>query len=170
MLRTADGLVRGSVGRLREILADIHPLPVEQTDLAQAVEELAEPLRRQGLRIRVHVPPDRDLEPPIRTILFRLARELLRNIDRHAQAGHVELTVARRAGKVTLSVTDDGVGFDTSVLAIPSPGHVGLVILVDAVELLGGSFLLTSAPGRGCRVDVELPADPFDAPHATPPG
>ena len=125
MLRTADGLVGRSVVRLREILADIYPLPDEQTDLAQAVEALAEPLRAQGQRIRVLVPTDRDLEPAIRTIIFQLSRELLRNVDRHAQADHVEVRVERHCAKVTLTVTDDGVGFDTSVLKSPSPAMWG---------------------------------------------
>jgi two-component system, NarL family, sensor kinase len=167
MLRTADGLVSRSVGRLREILADIYPLPVEQTDLAQAVEELTEPLRAQGVRTKVRIPSDRDLEPPIRTIVFRLSRELMRNAARHSQAEHVELRVLRRADTVVLTVTDDGVGFDTSVLTAPSPGHVGLPILVDAVAELGGRFALTSAPGRGCRVEVTLPVDCSDVPEVT---
>jgi two-component system NarL family sensor kinase len=167
MLRTADGLVQRSVGRLREILADIYPLPLEETDLAQAVEELAEPLRAEGVQIRVLVPTDRELEPAIRTIVFRLARELLRNVARHAQADQVELCVERHPDKVTLTLTDDGVGFDTSVLKTPSPGHVGLILLVDAVADLGGSFLLTSAPGRGCLVEVTLPVGCSDAPQVT---
>jgi two-component system NarL family sensor kinase len=165
MLRTADGLVGRSVVRLREILADIYPLPDEQTDLAQAVEELAEPLRAQGVRIRVVVPTDRDLGPAIRTIIFQLSRELLRNVDRHAQADHVEVRVERHHARVTLTVSDDGVGFDSSVRKVPSSGHVGLVILVDAVEELGGSFLLTSAPGRGCVVEVNVPTSDSDLPH-----
>lgn len=166
MLRTADGLVQRSVGRLREILSDIYPLPVEATDLTQAVEELAEPLRTQGVRVCVAVATDGNLEPAVRSILFRLSRELLRNIDRHARAGHVDVSVERQADGVILSVTDDGIGFDTSVLQAPSPGHVGLVILVDAVAELGGSLLLTSAPGRGCRVEVTLPTSATEVPHA----
>jgi two-component system, NarL family, sensor kinase len=157
MLRTADGLVQSSVARLREILADISPQPVEQHDLAQAVEELAVPLRDDGVRISVDVPADHHLAPPIRTMLFRLSRELLRNVHRHAHAGHVEVNVERGADTVALRVTDDGVGFDASAPTSPSAGHVGLVILADAVDEIGGSFVLTSAPGEGCRVEVTLP-------------
>jgi two-component system, NarL family, sensor kinase len=170
MLRTADGLVARSVGRLREILADIYPQPDERTDLAEAVEELAEPLRSQGVKVRVLVPTDPDLEPLMRTVLLRLCRELLRNVDRHAEANHVEIEVARSADTVALTVTDNGLGFDPSVLKRPSPGHVGLVMLVDAVEELGGSLRVTSAPRRGCRVEIALPTGGSEASLTSPAG
>ena len=91
----------------------------------------------------------------------------MRNVDRHAHADHVEVRVERHADTITLTVSDDGVGFDTAALQIPSPGHVGLISVVDAVEELGGRFAVTSSKGRGCLVEVSLPANGSDLPDST---
>ena len=153
MLSTADGIVHHSIHRLREILADIYPLHVEQTDLARAVDELAEPLRRRGVRVTVLVSGTQRLAPETKTMLYRTARELLRNVENHARAKNVNVEVSTDGEGAEIRVADDGVGFDAA-LGLPATGHVGLVILMDTVRDHGGEFTLTSAPGDGCTVVV----------------
>ena len=163
VLSTADAIVHHSIHRLREILADIYPLHAEQADFARAVDELAEPLRTQGVSVAVTVTGADQLAAQTKTMVYRITRELLRNVEHHAQARHTTVEIGRGAASTTVSIADDGVGFDT-VLGMSPTGHVGLVILMDAVRDQGGTFTVTSAPGSGCQVAVTLPDAPEPAP------
>ena len=93
-------------------------------------------------------------------MVFRAAQEAIRNVGSHAAARHVDISVAKMNGTVTLCVTDDGRGFDDGGLkARRAEGHMGLVMLRDLAEAAGGTLAITSAPGAGTTVelDVEVP-------------
>jgi signal transduction histidine kinase len=157
MLRTADTMVHQSIGHLREILADIYPLHVEHADLASVLDDLAEPLRQRGVRTDVDVPTDIPLSPQTKAGLYRAVRELLRNVENHAQATRVEVRVEHVGDQVVVRVADDGVGFD-SAAHLPARGHVGLGIMRDVVRERGGDLVISSSPGEGCCATVSLPA------------
>jgi len=77
----------------------------------------------------------------------------------HAEAHHVRLSLGMDDGSVRLVVEDDGAGFSpTDLERRRREGHVGLTLLRGLVAEAGGSFDVDSAPGRGTRVDVEVPA------------
>jgi signal transduction histidine kinase len=91
-------------------------------------------------------------------ILFRMAEEALRNIERHAMATRALVrleTVA--ATQLTMRIEDDGVGFDAGV---PRPGHYGLVGLQEQAQLIGAHLRIHSAPNRGTSVTVTLRMTP----------
>jgi two-component system NarL family sensor kinase len=77
----------------------------------------------------------------------------------HAQARSIDVRVTRGGGKVTLTVRDDGRGFDVSKLANPPPGHLGLRLLSDLATDAGGQFHITSTVGQGTEVRLELPVE-----------
>ena len=87
--------------------------------------------------------------------LFRIAEEALRNIERHAGAGMVTVSLQRaEAGRVLqMGVSDDGVGFETGS---EHPGHYGLVGLREQAQLIGAQLLIVSLPGQGTRLTVTL--------------
>ena len=87
--------------------------------------------------------------------LFRIAEEALRNIERHAGAGMVTVSLQRdEAGRVLqMGVSDDGVGFETGS---DHPGHYGLVGLREQAQLIGAQLLIVSLPGQGTRLTVTL--------------
>jgi signal transduction histidine kinase len=90
--------------------------------------------------------------------LFRIAEESLRNIDRHAQAKSVAVTLRDlRDGTIELTITDDGVGFDPSA---PHPGHYGVVGIREQAQLIDAELDLRSAPGAGATVKVRLRVGP----------
>jgi len=76
-------------------------------------------------------------------------RELLANAVRHVRPDNVTVTVRRTIDRMTLTVTDDGVGFDPGTR--PVPGHVGLATIYGRARAAGGSPTVISAPGRGPR-------------------
>jgi signal transduction histidine kinase len=90
--------------------------------------------------------------------MFRIAEESLRNIDRHAQAKSVTVTLRDVGdGAIELTITDDGVGFDP---AAELPGHYGVLGIREQAELIGGELELRSAPGAGATVKVRLRVGP----------
>ncbi len=94
--------------------------------------------------------------------LFRVAQEALNNVIKHAEAGVVTVTLEASAESVSLSVEDDGCGFDARQARSRSAEErgMGLVSMGERVRSLGGTFRLHSAPGLGTRVEAEIPARP----------
>ena len=83
-----------------------------------------------------------------------MSNQAITNISKYARARHVWLTLASHGGLVTVSVRDDGVGFDPA--ALPSSAH-GLVGMRYRVEAEGGTLNVQSAPGQGTQLQVTLP-------------
>ncbi|GAB7042457.1 MULTISPECIES: sensor histidine kinase [Catenuloplanes] len=107
---------------------------------------------------QVHVA---DLPVPVRYELTRIAHEALTNIERHANARRVTVTLAltRRGRAVTLTVRDDGDGFTMSgdLLTLQDLGHHGIVGMAERARTIGGSIEVTTRPGRGTSVHVSVP-------------
>ena len=106
---------------------------------------------------------DADLDevgrPRSQSLLYRAARELLANANKHARASTVRIHLTHTADTITLSVADDGTGFDPAVLdRCVAAGHIGLASLAVRVDAMGGSMKLTSSIGGGTRASVTTPA------------
>jgi signal transduction histidine kinase len=101
------------------------------------------------------------LPPAVETVLYRITQEALANALRHAQAKRVRIRVWRDGSEVTLSVEDDGVGFDTQTCCQRGtgarPSGLGLVGIRERAESVGGVLALRSAPGQGLEVRVRIP-------------
>jgi two-component system NarL family sensor kinase len=96
----------------------------------------------------------RPLPLAVQAGLYRIAQEALSNVERHAWAAHALLHLETSPEAVTLSVKDDGQGFDPE--HIPA-GRFGLVGLNERAHLLGGQLRLESRPGRGAYLEVTVP-------------
>ncbi len=99
------------------------------------------------------------LESGLETACFRFVQEALTNTARHAKASRVELRMRLVDGRMHLSVSDDGEGFDTAEARarIMRGGSVGLAGMEERIMLAGGRFEIGSAPGQGTTVRAELP-------------
>jgi signal transduction histidine kinase len=86
--------------------------------------------------------------------LYRIAQETLNNIVRHALAQRVRIRLEQVADGIALRIADDGCGFDS---ARRSGSGLGLLGMRERAEALGGCFLVHSAPGQGCEIEVFLP-------------
>lgn len=90
--------------------------------------------------------------------LFRIVEEALRNVERHAMASLVRVSLRDAAdGRLELSIEDDGVGFGSSA---PHPGHYGLVGLREQAQLIGAALSIQSAPHEGTIVRLALDTGP----------
>jgi signal transduction histidine kinase len=88
--------------------------------------------------------------------VLRIAQEALNNALRHADAERVELRLQARDGRLTLTVADDGVGFDPAAPAVRSR-TLGLTSMEERARALGGSLAVVSRPGDGTTVTLEVP-------------
>lgn len=98
---------------------------------------------------------------PIKITLYRICQEALSNAYRHAQAQRQSIQLHIAAGWITLTVADDGIGFQPPPLRGPQATereeHIGLRGMRDRVDLIGGEFQLESKPGQGTRIVVKAP-------------
>ncbi|HEV7492922.1 PAS domain S-box protein [Baekduia sp.] len=160
MLSYAREGVERAVALLREAVHALHPVVLQHGGLEAAMQAAADQAARQG-NFRAEVTVDATATGLRDELVMSLARELLTNCAKHAQAHIVRVRVAGENGDVLLEVADDGRGIDAAdVAAAPLHGHIGLASLTQRVEAVGGSLDLGSAPGGGgTTVVVRLPID-----------
>jgi PAS domain S-box-containing protein len=94
----------------------------------------------------------------IETNLYRIAQEALNNVQKHARAQNVSVLLERRKKSIVLIIEDDGVGFNTDK-KINHPKGLGLIGMLERAALLGGTFEIESAPGKGTTVFVRVPIE-----------
>jgi len=104
---------------------------------------------RSGLRVRVSPRVQEERLPELQAVsLFRVAQEALRNVERHAQATHIDIRLDDADDKLVLRITDDGVGFDVKNIELSKDRGIGLSNMRERVERNGGTFALVSQPGH----------------------
>jgi signal transduction histidine kinase len=158
-LRDGAATTRESVRALRTLLVDIYPPSLHSAGLAAALGDVARTYTARGLQTSVAIDPDVEPGEETERLLFRVAQESLRNTYKHAAARTATVSVARHGDRLVLEATDDGRGFDpASAAAAPEPGHLGFDLLRDRAAHAGGRLDVSSAPGRGTTVRMELPA------------
>lgn len=156
-LRDSAAQTRQSIRSLRSLLVEIYPASLRTAGLPAALSDLTAKVESSGIRAQLHYPPTLALSEEAEALLYRVAQEALRNVTAHAQAQHAEVTVAASGSMVTLLVSDDGVGFTADeVLERARGGHLGLGLVADLVREHGGRLDVSSTPGHGTAVRVEI--------------
>nr|WP_217345823.1 ATP-binding protein [Noviherbaspirillum sp. L7-7A]MBV0880159.1 hypothetical protein [Noviherbaspirillum sp. L7-7A] len=159
----ANAILAALTRTARQVQSDLRPGALDVVGLKMALEEyLVDFGERHGISVTLALPDDEPaLGPALAVALFRMFQELLRNVRLHANASQVQasLAVDSQAGTVTLSVADNGVGFDTAACDLQR-SH-GLRRITERAAFLGGAMQLDSAAGQGTRVLIILaPANP----------
>lgn len=149
----------GAIGEVRRISHDLHPSLLDTLGLPAAIGQLvAEFEQRSGLKMLYsNALGDGDPDDSVAVALFRVLQEALTNIERHAAAQSVHISLDGDGASVRLRVRDDGVGFNPRQLDSIKGGGIGLRNIRERVEHFGGRFSLLSESG-GTELDVTLPA------------
>lgn len=156
-IAAAESALRDTAVQLRSTVSTLHPQVLAQLGLAAAITELAErAAARGGFQLTTRIT---DVgHPDCQALMYRVAREAFVNITKHAAAASVSVELSESGGEILLVITDDGAGFDPSVLARKvAEGHIGLASQIVRVESRGGTLTVTSAPGAGTRITVRVP-------------
>jgi signal transduction histidine kinase len=148
-------LTRDSMAELRRALDALRDPGPEDQSLREALERLGMTLgTRAGLKVSWRVADTPPLSPPLAETLRRVAQEALTNVERHAAATTVALTLDAQPDALVLTIADDGRGLPPD--AETRPGHYGLRGMRERVEGLGGTLSLASN-GQGTSVTARLP-------------
>ncbi|HEU5431638.1 MAG TPA: ATP-binding protein [Thermomicrobiales bacterium] len=151
---TADALegVRRLALELRPPALDDLGLPAALADLAQRFgEQLDIPVELEARGLRGRLPEEVEL------VLYRVAQEALTNAAKHALASRIAIDLERTARDVTLSVQDDGRGFDAGVTTRPGGRGLGLFGMAERVALVGGRFAIWTRLGAGTEIFAFIP-------------
>jgi signal transduction histidine kinase len=149
-----------ALDRTRRLMFELRPPLLEAHGLAPAVRDLVEHANQElGLEISVEVEVPRyagDFE----TLVYRIVREAVANVRRHARAHRLEVTLVHADGELTGTVTDDGRGFDVhrALDRHRTRLHLGLDATIERIRLAGGDIEIDSAPGEGTRLRFRIPA------------
>lgn len=141
---------------LTTLVHALRPAALAEHELVAAVSDLAAQWSQQsGIASQVKI--EGTLAPSLKVeeALFRIAQEALANVVRHSRATRVELTLASEQDRCTLTVEDNGQGFDPAT--VPGKG-VGLHSMQERIRAVGGTLVVASAPGQGTHVTACCPA------------
>jgi two-component system nitrate/nitrite sensor histidine kinase NarX len=124
--------------------------------------------RQSGIRSSLHCDgaARRALTPRSEVQLLRVVQEALTNVRKHAGAKHVAVSLNADDGAISLTVMDDGSGFDPARLEEALDHGFGLASMRERVEQIGGTLAVHTAPGMGTRVVVQLQQEESRAAHA----
>lgn len=150
-------LVDQAIKDVREMSQLLRPTILDDFGLDAALRSLAESFsQRTGIAVKYGSDLEgRRLPDQAETNLFRIAQEALTNVARHSQATSVGMELISRKDEVTLSIRDNGRGFDMSERR-SAPG-LGLAGMETRSRGCGGTFMLESAPGKGLKLEVTCP-------------
>jgi signal transduction histidine kinase len=160
-IQEARGLLDQIEQRLRTLAHELRPPILDDLGLVPALEFLADTVsKRWGLSVTVHVSLYHDLPATVEAMLYRIAREALTNVAKHAQATQAQVIVKQGSHCVTCSIRDDGVGMDPALLAPGRSGRgMGLLEIQERVAALGGVLRLGMNAPRGTDLSVEIPLE-----------
>lgn len=157
-------LARDGLAEARRSMQALRPVALDAARLPEAVANVARGWsERTGIPIQVRTAGhERTLRTDAEVALLRTAQEALANIERHAHARQVELSLRYEAHGARLEIRDDGRGFDPEA-PIGEPrgdgsGGFGLVAMRERIDALAGDLVVESRPGRGTVVRAEVPA------------
>jgi PAS domain S-box-containing protein len=169
LLGELETTIQLSIVRLRHLLFELRPPALDSDGLSAALELYLAETQSEGAKHRLE--NNLSEQPPLetRTILYRIAQELLANVRNHAHADNATVMLDERDHGYAVRVIDDGVGFVPEDLE-PVPGHLGLTAMQERAALAGGWLHIDSAPGRGTTVEVWIPRLPVPGggPSASP--
>ena len=147
---------------IRLLSHGLHPSVLHHIGLVAALQAHCAEVERQH-HVQLTFSADGDVEPANQQValpLFRMAQEALRNTVRHGRAVHASVALARSDTDLTLTVRDDGVGFDPA--AARQSGKLGLVSIEERARLIKGRAFVHSQSGHGTTISVQIPVEVVD--------
>ncbi|MFZ2655502.1 MAG: sensor histidine kinase [Victivallales bacterium] len=161
-ISTTQRLVEKSVAAVHRFARELRPAMLDDLGLIPALLAFMKEFgKRTGLQIRFTAMAAGKIEQLNnikRTVLYRVAQEALTNVTRHAHASQAKVSIQIQADAICMTVSDNGKSFDVDrVLKAIRFRRLGILGMRERVEMVGGTFLIESAPGKGTTVRVQIP-------------
>jgi signal transduction histidine kinase/FixJ family two-component response regulator len=150
-----------SIKELRRVILDLHPVILSEMGLVEAIKQHMDSffykMEIKSTFKKVGIP--RSLAPTQDIVIYRIVLEALNNIRKHAKATRVAVVIRYGPSEVLIKVEDDGCGFDlpATLQRETSNGNIGLLSMRERAEMAGGSFNITSVPGKGTKIIIRIP-------------
>jgi two-component system sensor histidine kinase DegS len=143
--------------KVRNFIFELRPMMLDDLGLAPTIQRYVDMYKEQsGLDVSVVVNGnERRLQPYLEVLIFRAMQELVTNASRHGQGNIIKIQLDMGDSLIKMKVEDNGKGFDPA--AIGEKGGLGLKVIKERVELLGGSLDIDSSLGKGSRVLLTVP-------------
>jgi two-component system, NarL family, sensor histidine kinase DegS len=144
--------------KVRNFIFELRPMMLDDLGLVPTIKRYSDTFKEQtSLEVNINVSgQERRLESYVEVMVFRALQELLGNAARHSQASMVKVLVDMGESAVKVNVDDNGKGFNTEILE--QGNSLGLNLIRDRVEMLGGTFEIDSVIGKGTRITFTIPA------------
>jgi PAS domain S-box-containing protein len=157
-LRTLHSRLTRICGQVRTMAYQLHPSILDDLGLAVAIRSYcAEFSTREGIQVHfVHRQLTEPIEQEHASAVYRITQEALRNVAKHAGATRVSVSLVGSAQGITLRVRDNGKGFRVDG-AKADTGGLGLTSMEERARMLGGSFDISSQPGKGTTITACIP-------------
>ncbi|MFN8564866.1 MAG: HAMP domain-containing protein [Anaerolineae bacterium] len=155
-------IVVNTLEEVRRLARDLRPAMLDDLGLVPTLDGHIKTFRNKAdidVEFDVDVSEDFRLPRDTELALYRMVQEALTNVARHAAATKVYVRLEQVSDAVSLSVVDNGRGFDLASVLKTGESGVGLLGIRERVELIGGTFTLASSPGQGTRLRVDVDAD-----------
>lgn len=150
---------REALREMRLLIFELHRPALEHGGLAAALQARLEAVEtRGGIKANLVVEGSEQIPRPIQAELYNIAHEALNNALKHAHAGSVQIHLRFEEDATEMEVSDDGKGFDPSAEGLG--GGFGIPGMQERAKKIGGTLQIVSAPGKGTRVIVRVPASP----------
>jgi two-component system sensor histidine kinase UhpB len=152
--------------QIRQFSHDLHPGVLDHVGLAPALRRYCTEFSKQhNLRLMFSAQDDLgEIPRDVALSVYRIVQEALRNIVSHAGVREASVTIARSPVGLNLAIADRGRGFEPA----GAREGLGLMSMEERARLLGGTMTITTAPGRGTRLDVRLPVPPLSPAAISP--
>ena len=153
-------LVEHSVKIVHRFARELRPTVLDDLGLIPALHTFMKHFKAEtGIRVSLSAfAAVEQVNDDTRTVLYRVAQEALTNVARHAQASQAEVHIRKLDGAVCMTIKDDGKGFqEKCVLHAGKRKRLGLLGMRERLQMVGGTFTVTSAPGQGTTVLARIP-------------
>jgi signal transduction histidine kinase len=162
LLSEAVNTVREVQSIAQRVIADLSPPGLYELGLEPALKWLSVYMRgKDNLQVELEVTADdASIDIDLRVLVFKVIRELLRNVVKHSGAQSAQVKVTRDERELRVVVADKGVGFEWQLSLFEPRAHgFGLWSVADRVRDAAGEMTVDTGPGRGCRVTVVFPLE-----------
>jgi signal transduction histidine kinase len=155
-LRRLGELADDAMRELRSLIFELRPAALDREGLPATLRKHLDVLGRvHGDRIEIEIDDPPPLSPRTEAEVFRIAQEALHNALRHADPKQIQVRLGGRNGRLLMTVSDDGVGFDADAAVVRSR-RLGLTSMEERAAAIGGELRIESEPGVGTTVRLEV--------------